>query len=83
MAKDRGEIDQLWYVLSFAGLEARGEVDSVMLMDRLRQKSGGTVYGKDIKPAFNSIERRNAGAILGSFPYITSREDGVLDVRNF
>lgn len=40
--------------LSFAARNGRGAMDSIMLMDQLRKD---TVYGKDIKSAFNSVER--------------------------
>jgi len=41
----------------FAGRKGKGEIDSVMLMEVLRKGMGGKVYGRDIKSAFNSMDR--------------------------
>ena len=40
-----------------AQLQGRVATDSVMLTNQLRKDTGGTVYGKDIKLAFNSVGR--------------------------
>ena len=64
VSQDLGKEEQLWHPLSWAGRKGRGAIDSVMLMDELRKKTGGTVYGKDIKSAFNSVERTKVAEIL-------------------
>ena len=41
VAQDLGEQGQLWHPLSFAGRKRRGTMDSFMLMDEIRKRSGG------------------------------------------
>ena len=38
----------------------------MMLIDHLRQETGGTVYGKDIKSALNPISREKVKEILSN-----------------
>lgn len=43
---------------------ARGAIDSVMLMDELRRKTGGNVCGRDTNSVFNSLDREKMYEIL-------------------
>ena len=45
---------------------------SIMLMDELRKEVGGAVYGKDIKPTFNSIEMEKLADILKVVPEVAA-----------
>lgn len=83
IAQDLQDQDQLWHPLSFAGRKGRGAIDSVMLMDQLRKETGGTVYGKDIKSAFNSISREKVGEILVALSDLAKWVDRFLEPRKF
>ena len=52
-------------------------------MDQLRTDTGGTVYGKDIKSAFNSVERAKVAEILKDQPDIAAWIDRFLEPRSF
>jgi len=54
----------LFHERAFAGRKGRGTVDSVMLMDVLRKETGGDVYGRDIRSAFNSLDREVMREVL-------------------
>ena len=64
VAEDLGHQHELFHERAFAGRKGRGAIDSVMLMDELRRKVGGHVYGRDIKSAFNSLDRDEMYKIL-------------------
>lgn len=49
--------EDLFHERAFAGRKGRGAIDSVMLMDELRKTTSGRAYGRDIKSAFNSLDR--------------------------
>ena len=70
IAQDLGDQPDLWHPLSFAGRKQRGAMDSVMLMDEIRKKTDGVVYGSDIKAAFNSLERQKMITILEGYPQL-------------
>ena len=58
-------------------------IDPVMLMDQLRKETGGTVYGKDIKSAFNSVGGGNVAEIFKDLPDLALWIDRFLEPRNF
>ena len=64
VSQDLGGKEELRHPLSFAGRKGEGAMDSVMLMDQRRKETGGTVYGKDIKSAFNLVERAEVAGVL-------------------
>ena len=80
VAQDLGEEEHLWHPLSLVGRKGRGAMDSVMLMDELRKKTSGAVYGKDIKAAFNAVERAKVAEILEDTPDLADR---FLEPRTF
>ena len=55
---------ELWHSHSYAGRKGRGAIDSVLHMDGVRAQTGGTVYGRDIQAAFNSLGREKLSEIL-------------------
>ena len=57
IAEDLQDMTVLWHKRAFKGRKGRGAMDSVMLMDQLRNRSvGKDVHGRDIHSAFNSID---------------------------
>ena len=80
-SQDLGEAEHLWHPLSFAGRKRRGATDSVMLMDQLRKDTGGTIYGKDIKSAFNSVERAKVAEIFQDLLDMAAWIDRFLESR--
>ena len=83
VAADLADQEQLWHLLSFTGRKGTGAMDSVMLMDQLRKETGGTVCGKDIKFAFNSMEKRKVAEILKDLPDVAEWVDRFLQPRKF
>ena len=83
MSQDLGETEELWHPLSFAGRKGRGAIDSVMLMYELRKDRGGTVYGKDIKSAFNAVDRANVAYFFQDLQDLAIWIDRFLEPRSF
>lgn len=67
VAEDLGCRQELFYERAFTERKRRGVIDSVMLMDDLRRRTGGHIYGRDIKSAFNSLDRIKMYEILGDY----------------
>jgi len=78
-----GKRRELFHERAFAGRKGRGAIDSVMLMDELRRKTGGEVYGRDIKSAFNSLDREVVRQVLAGHEDICEYVDHFLRPRNF
>jgi len=83
IAEDMGNIRELFHERAFAGRKGRGAIDSVMLMDELRRKTGGHVYGRDIKSAFNSLDRDEMYNILWNHEDLREWVDHFLRPRSF
>ena len=71
-------MEYLWWPLTSAIRSGRVVIDSVMVMDELRQKTGGTAYGRDIKSAFNVLDKNKMSAILEQHPDMTTWIDQLL-----
>jgi len=54
-----------------------------MLMDWIRKEIGGTVYGRDIRSAFNSLYREKMYTLLHQHPEIQKAVDTFLRPRIF
>ena len=80
VAQDLGDQEHRGHPLSFAGRKGTAAIHSVMLMNQLRQESVGTVCGKDIKSAFNSIR---GNGILSELPDMGKWVDRFLEPREF
>ena len=63
--------------------KGRGAIDSVMLMDELRKETGGDVYGRDIKSAFNSLDREKMREVLAGHEDLRDWVDYFLRSRAF
>jgi len=83
VAQILGKREELFYERAFAGRRGRGAIDSVMLMDELRKKTGREVYGRDIKSAFNSLDREVVREILAGHKDLCEYVDHFLRLRNF
>lgn len=83
VAEDLGHRRELFHERAFAGRKGRGAIDSVMLMDELRRKVGGHVYGRDIKSAFNSLDRDEMYKILQDHDDLREWVDHFLRPRSF
>jgi len=83
VAEDLGRIGELFHERAFAGRKGRGAIDSVMLMDQLRKETGGHVYGRDIKSAFNSLDQDEMYKILQGHENLREWVDHFLRPRTF
>jgi len=83
VAEDLGQKRELFYERAFAGRKGRGAIDSVMLMDKLRKRTGGHVYRRDIKSAFNSLDRDKMYEILRNHEDLREWVDHFLPPRTF
>ena len=83
IAQELGKRRELFHERAFAGRKGRGAIDSVMLMDEIRREVGGEVYGRDIKSAFNSLDREKMREVLAGHEDISEYVDHFLRPRNF
>ena len=83
IAQELGKRKELFHERAFAGRKGRGAIDSVMLMDEIRKKVGGEVYGRDIKSAFNSLNREVTWQVLAGHEDLREYVDHFLRPRNF
>jgi len=83
VAQILGKKEELFHERAFTGRKGRGAIDSVMLMDELRKKVGGEVYGRDIKSAFNSLDREMVRKILTGHDDLREYVDHFLRPRKF
>jgi len=74
---------ELFHERAFAGRKGRGAIDSVMLMDEIRREVGGDVYRRDIKSAFNSLDRDVMREVLRGHGDLRNWVDYVLRPRTF
>lgn len=73
----------LFHGRAFKGSMGRGAIDSVMLMDEIRGTVGGDVYGRDIKSAFNSLNRNKMREVLAGYGDLRDWVDYFLRPRSF
>ena len=78
-----GKRKELFHKRAFAGRKGRGAIDSVMLMDELRRETGGEVYGRDIKSAFNALDRKVMKEVLVKHKDLQECIDHFLRPREF
>jgi len=83
VAHELGKRRELFHKRAFAGRKGRGAIDSVMLMDQIRKETGGEVYGRDIKSAFNSLDRETVRKVLEGHEDAQQYVDHFLRPRNF
>ena len=75
--------EELFHARAFAGWMGRGAIDSVKLIDEIRKKAGGDVYGRDIKPAFNSLDGDVMRKVLREHEGLRDRVDYFMRPRTF
>jgi len=83
VAEDLGRKRELFHERAFAGRKGRGAIDSVMLMDDIRKRTGGHVYRRDVKSAFNSLDRDKMYEILKDHEDLREWVDHFLRPRTF
>ena len=83
VAHEVGKRRELFHKRAFAGRKGRGAIDSVMLMDEIRKETGGEVYGRDIKSAFNFLNREVIRKVLTHHEDLQEYVDHFLRPRNF
>jgi len=75
--------ENLFHERGFAWRNGRRAIDSVMLMDELGRETEGEVYGRDIKSAFNSLDRDEMREILKGHEGYQEWVDHFLRPRTF
>ena len=83
VAETLGKREELFHERAFVGRRGSGAIDSVMLIDELRKKTGGEVYGRDIKSAFNSLDREVVREVLAGHEDLHEYVDHFLRPREF
>ena len=78
-----GKKGELFHERAFARRKWRGAIDSVMLMDELRRETGGEVYQRDIKSAFNSLSREVMREVLAGHEDLQEYVNNFLRPREF
>jgi len=74
---------ELFHKRAFAGRKGKRAIDSVMLRDEIRREVGGEVYGRNIKLAFNSLDREVTREVLTGHENLSEYVDHFLRLRNF
>jgi len=83
VVQEMGKRKELFHERAFVGRKGIGAIDSVMLMDEIRREVGGEVYGRDIKSAFNSLDREKVWKVLARYEDLQAYVDNFLRPRNF
>jgi len=78
------EAEDLWYSRALAGRKGREEMDSGMLIDKLRTEAWSEqIYTGAIKSAFNSLRRREMRGVLSDHTDLRHWVDHFLSLRAF
>jgi len=84
VAQELQEREELWHEGAFAGRKGRGAIDSVMLMNMIREKHPeGEIIGRDAQSAFNTLRREVVRKILEKHRQLAKWIDDWLAPRTF